>query len=131
MNEEIKKEKLIKILSDGLRYARSMMNDYGCDFYIGDLADYLLNKGTIIPPCKIGDTVYLTLIDKINEDGNPSFKIEQGTVYKIEVDNTKDTIWIGANFGILHCCRPYTDFFYTKEDAKKDIENIKERYKKC
>lgn len=131
MNEEIRKEKLIKILSDGLRYARSMMNDYGCDFYIGDLADYLLNKGIIIPPCKIGDTVYLTLIDKTDKDGKPLFKIERGTVYKIEVDNTKDTIWIGANFGILHCCRPYTDFHYTKEDAEKNIEHIEGRYKTC
>lgn len=31
---------------------------YANDCRIGDLADYLLANGVIVPPCKVGDTVY-------------------------------------------------------------------------
>lgn len=85
------------------------------------LVNSILADGWRRPPCKVGDTVYITRIDGLNEDGSPIFKIEQGRVYQISIDNTKDTIWIGADFGILHCCRPYTDFSYTKEEAAKAL----------
>ena len=32
---------------------------YANDCRIGDLADYLLENGVIVPPCKVGDTVYV------------------------------------------------------------------------
>jgi hypothetical protein len=85
------------------------------------LVNSILADGWRKPPCKVGDTVYITRIDGLNEDSSPIFKIEQGRVYQISIDNTKDTIWIGADFGILHCCRPYTDFYYTKEAAEKAL----------
>lgn len=85
------------------------------------LADHLLADGWRRPPCKVGDTVYIIRIDGLNEDSSPIFKIEQGRVYQISIDNTKDTIWIGADFGMLHCCRPYTDFYFTKAAAEKAL----------
>lgn len=94
--------------------------------YLGGLeekvADYLLANGVIVPPCKVGDTVWIKLICGLKEDNSPIFEMEKGQVYKIEVDNTKDTIWIGADFGILHCCRPYTDFYFAKEEAEEKLK---------
>ena len=91
---------------------------------VNQVADYLLAKGVIVPPCKVGDSVWINLICGLKEDNSPIFEMKQGRVYKIEVDNTKDTIWIGADFGVLHCCRPYTDFCFTKEEAEAKLRGL-------
>jgi hypothetical protein len=46
------------------------------------IADYLLANGVIVPPCKVGDTVYV-----INDD-----EVEETTVFSIKIEST-DSHW--------------------------------------
>lgn len=45
------KEKLIKLLQNA-------PSDFEGNKNVSTLADYLLANGVIVPPCKVGDTVY-------------------------------------------------------------------------
>lgn len=79
-------------------------------FYPGNIADYLLANGVIVPPCKVGDTVY---------------KIENGEVVERQI---LDFTYNGRLYVRL---RPFTsyeyaigeDVFLTKAEA--DIELIR------
>ena len=87
--------------------------------------DDLLANGVIVPPCKVGDMVWISRICGLKEDNSPIFKMEQGQVYQMRIDNGKHTkLWIDANFGVFHCCRPYTDFCYTKEEAEAKLKEL-------
>ena len=41
------------------------LNDWGIIEIAEPLADYLLANGVIVPPCKIGDTVYVEFNEKV------------------------------------------------------------------
>ena len=57
---------------------------------LGDIADYLLTNGVIVPPCKVGDTVYFIHFNKIEsvivEDINYSFK-DKGFILWLKNDD--------------------------------------------
>lgn len=56
MNE---REKLVKLLENGFYEALSKIKGEDNDKKVCDfLADYLLENGIIVPPCKIGDMIY-------------------------------------------------------------------------
>ena len=98
-----------------------------CDF--GDLtvcpsavADHLLANGVIVPPCKVGQTVYVT--DKKS--------VQEYTVHAVECDEKYLTIkchsWLAEREGLLHKHTAYfnlNDFgktvFLTKELAEKAL----------
>ena len=88
------------------------------------LADYLLANGVIVPPCKVGDIVYFHHIIGTNEDGSPIEEVRAGTIYKIQIEKDNQ-IWLGVSFGIWYCCRPYTDFYLTKEEAEEKLKELK------
>ena len=51
------RERLIELIADAVG---------GCSTYwAGLIADYLLKNGVIVPPCKVGDTVYNVLPIKL------------------------------------------------------------------
>ena len=78
------------------------------------------NKASFVElPCNVGDTVYFHHIIGKNKDGSPVEEVREGIVDKIEIDNQ---IWIGVSFGWWCCCRPYTDFFLTKEEAEQKLK---------
>ena len=116
------RERLIELI----RKAKKNTKGASCDLEREMLfADFLLENGVIVPPCKVGDTVYIILIDSHKEDNSPIFKIKTGTVFSISIDNTREeTIWVGASFGVLHCCRPHTDFCYSIEEAEKALSEL-------
>lgn len=83
------------------------------------LADYLLNNGVIVPPCKIGDTVYL--IPKYN--GKPYCGIVQDKVQMIGI--TSRGIHIKARNHHDHN-KMYMlgkTVFLTKEEAEAALVN--------
>ena len=45
------RERLIELIAES-----ALKGDYT---YIPDVADYLLENGVIVPPCKVGDTLYV------------------------------------------------------------------------
>lgn len=54
------KEKLIELLHRASYGAYNhTLEDTHTDKAIEDIADYLLSNGVIVPPCKIGDVVYI------------------------------------------------------------------------
>lgn len=89
-------------------------------------------KRTIELPCDIGDTVYLYEIDKTGKNGEPHHKAIAGRVFAIQIDKSiPDTeIWLRVEFGLLHCCRKYTDFYLSKEEADREIKRLNTYYYK-
>lgn len=56
-----KRERLIELLEKAIRYADEKYSDekgFEDKKFCGFIADYLLANGVIVPPCKVGDTVY-------------------------------------------------------------------------
>ena len=53
------------------------------DDSIDSLADHLLSNGVIVPPCKVGDTVYV-----IND-----WEVEKTTVFSMKIEST-DSHWM-------------------------------------
>ena len=62
------------------------MEDGGCD-YVAREADYLLANGVIVPPCKVGETVYY-----VSE--NPmSLSVDANTIYEAHVSRIVTTAY--------------------------------------
>ena len=50
------RERLIELLRDTFNYTKGVCIDF--DEAVEINADYLLENGVIVPPCKVGDVVY-------------------------------------------------------------------------
>lgn len=91
------------------------------------IADHLLAEGIIVPPCKVGDTVYyLTSID--TEKELDILDIFCGTTQGIGFDGTN--IWVSAKYtNGLYYHHKSVDFgktvFLTKEEAEKSLYKLK------
>jgi hypothetical protein len=82
------------------------------------LADYLLAKGVIVPPCKVGDKVYV--VDKADIKKPIKQRIvsgfEIGLVYMIK---TLDTMWQSYSY---HFEQFGKTVFLTREEAKQALK---------
>jgi hypothetical protein len=83
------------------------------------LADYLLANGVIVPPCKVGDTVYMVIAgdfdlfiskEKVTEVGSKGFHISDFFPPKDDIGDFISYESIGKNV------------FLTYEEADKAIE---------
>ncbi|MEE0982184.1 MAG: hypothetical protein U0K91_10895 [Acutalibacteraceae bacterium] len=107
------REKLIDLLDDGCYKACSDASGKKVNEV---LADYLLENGVTILPCKVGDILY-----SIWEDDNGVLQIDET---EIEDVSTRK-IWVnGGGFDID--CLGKSDFL-SREDAEKEIAR---RYKR-
>ena len=110
------RERLIELLKDG------GVRDFP---YVNALADHLLANGVIVPPCKVGDTVYY-----LNTQYHMALyrnKVYEAKVVRIVVTS------LGAAL-VIHirdesgCCEvpDIRDFgktvFLTREEAEKELE---------
>lgn len=88
-----------------------MLNEWGNKENDGvraeSIADYLLENGVIVPPCKVGDNVYW--ID--NE------KIKSCEVFEISIHSDGILIHTGIQF----CLKPDA-VYYTKEEAEQALK---------
>ena len=86
-------------------------------------AEHLLANGVIVPPCKVGDTVYYLTTEDTEKELNVT-DIFCGTVQGLGFDGTN--IWISAKYtnGLFYYHKS-TDFgktvFLTKEEAEKAL----------
>ena len=96
-------------LSELLAWSPMIDTIYGT---FADAADCLLEKGVIVPPCKVGDKVYIVaeVTKKIIEctvigawicEGSCSIITDHGTIYNLSLDTT---------------------VFLTKEEAEKALK---------
>ena len=88
------------------------------------LADYLLANGVIVPPCKVGDTVYeffdvkgfYSITELIVENIVVGVNPAKGNLYcKSKQSNSKD-IFYRDSFG--------KTVFFTREEAEKALEEM-------
>ena len=107
------RERLIRLMQE----ASQSKSDYAGNIGLGQIADYLLEHGVIVLPCKVGDIVYVTYQD--------SQTIEEKRVksmsHKInELENSMKFI-CRHNYGFLD-----TDInrkvFLTREEAEKALK---------
>lgn len=83
------------------------------------VVDYLLANGVIVPPCKVGDTVYILV-------GEPSRTIKEFRVRTILFGETHDSIGFANKSLFTIWDKRWYDFFgkiifTTKEEAEKAL----------
>ena len=103
------RDRLIELLKSGIK---QLEHQVGARTF-GDLTNFLLANGVIVPPCKVGDTVYYL-------DGAEVVKDKViGVVYSDDMDyltksvRTYDCLLAWENFG--------KTYFGTKEEAEKAL----------
>lgn len=82
-----------------------------------DLPDYLLENGVIVPPCKVGDTVYILAGHnghKYEKDICEGFYISDNGVTQVRTRNKKGN---HGTYGIMG-----ETVFLTKEEAEKALK---------
>ena len=116
------RERLIELLKNDSCQS-PMLCDPNCKYaslkrcYEERTADYLLENGVIVPPYKVGDTVYL--VDKSTE-------LLTGKVHKISAYQNL-TMWIQVWYtnGLIlnHIVKDFDDcLFHTREAAEKALK---------
>ena len=103
------------------------------DGYVGfgvryeNIADYLLANGVIVPPCKVGDTVYRVMADK---------RIKRPYEYKVigfwysADENCNNLHLVRYVNGVFDCSMsvPFSEFnrilFLTKEEAEEKLKEL-------
>lgn len=118
------RERLVELLLEsGPIKERDLDDDWG-DNEISDIAEHLLENGVIVPPVKVGQTVYY-----LNRNG-----IRIAEVVKIELSAfTNPQMWLTIEYlsnvtGAYECCKSRIDFimnktlFLTKEEAEKALK---------
>lgn len=82
------------------------------------VADYLLDNGVIVPPCKVGDTVYVVDVADVKEH------IKKRTVYGYEIGlvyaiKTMDTRWREYSYYFAQFGK---SVFLTREEAERALK---------
>ncbi len=93
-----------------------------------NVADHLLANGVIVPPCKVGDTVYILC-------GEPSRTIKEFRVRTILFGETHDSIGFTNKSLFTVWDKRWYDFFgkiifLTKEEAEKALAKMKDTEEK-
>ena len=102
------RERLIELL----KKANYIVKRNGFEFNANVMADYLLAEGVIVPPCKVGDTVWFTseLYEKPFQTVITSIEVyEEETV----ICASSGTEWHYEDFG--------KTVFLTKEEAEQAL----------
>lgn len=93
---------------------------------IEEIADYLLANGVIVPPCKVGDKVYI----KVRKEKHP-FKVthisitKNGTYYEADrIRNKKETLLYlnDTTTAVFDDAEIGKTVFLTREEAEKKLE---------
>ena len=107
------RERLIELLKKAPYGANAItLSDKHKDSILGEIADYLLENGVVVLPCKVGDMVYIfergSYIIPICGQGKPHWEI------KIEKCSFKYWLLDNHKFGV--------NMFFTREEAEKALE---------
>ena len=94
-----------------------LLRQSGITWYPSKVADYLLENGVIVPPCKVGDIVYCII---------KGFSgVMRGRVCSFILTDKKTTIHCAID-GYFGQDFPYCEFgktvFLTKEEAEKALK---------
>lgn len=109
------REQLIELLKNVPRNTRAFYDQF---------ADYLLANGVIVPPCKVGDTVYILAGHnghKYEKDICEGFYIGNDGVVQVRVRNMKGN---HGTYGVIG-----ETVFLTSEEEKKHWRRWKNEHK--
>lgn len=114
------RERLIELLCSAPLGFKSFDSQY-YKSTISKIADYLLDNGVIVPPCKVGDTVYILAGHngrKYEKDTCEGFYIGYDGVVQVRVRNMKGN---HGTYGVIG-----KTVFLTREDAEKALKEREE-----
>ena len=86
--------------------------------YAERVADYLLSNGVIVPPCKVGDVVYVIFNDKIHK----------ATVHNMKIETENDYYAVLIKVRVFDQISLFKTFllgktvFLTKEEAEQALK---------
>lgn len=106
------RERLIDLMIDAKR------TDPETGSFTEHLADYLLEHGVIVPPCKVGDTVYMIFFNEIISCTVTSFDYNSWG-FPTEL-NLKYSEYGG--FGLFRMQCTDESIFLTREEAEKALK---------
>ena len=114
MNREAEKKRLVELIES--YPCMSTAEDCFMESISDDLASYLLDNGVVVPPCKVGDTVY-KIVDMSHTACNSFITKETVEPYAV----------IYANVMGGYSCIPFEAFgktvFLSEEEAKYALKN--------
>ena len=120
------RERLVEFLKNSKLCSYPFGDQYS-DETIGKVADHLLANGVIVPPCKVGDTVYILY---------PQIKyIEKYYVTGIILGDKNDTIQFKGGSVFTIWDKKYDEFFgktvfFTPEEAEKALAEREDKNEK-
>lgn len=94
---------------------------------LGCIADHLLSNGVIVPPCKVGDTVYLPWKWK-DASGIAVLTVERisitesGQSIRTDFWSDDEGYWLAYNCGVYKFDDIGKTVFFTKEEAEKALK---------
>ena len=123
------RERLIELLktphkAEKLRQTGTAIGDYEDDCIEAMVADFLLANGVIVPPCKVGQTVffYTCVCDK---EGEEKFDILEGEVISFSLQEEGFWAYCRYKCGLTYWHLVEQDFgktaFLTKEEAEEAL----------
>ena len=123
-DRDIQKDRLKKLLKEADESASNkLIMDY--DDAIDDNADYLLANDVIVPPCKVGDSVWLVFTPKYPANRNDYGKwfMRQDGVQRIILGKKGLSIetW---NMGTIPAKELGKKLFLTKEEAEEKLREL-------
>ena len=89
-------------------------------FFTDTLADFLIKKGVIVPPCKMDDKLYTVIYDDVLKE----WYISEDIIGEVG----KTGLFVSLDAGFFEYI-PYSkigkDYFLNREDAEKALEEMK------
>ena len=103
-------ERLVELFDSS--YCPQKDDYYRYEDYIDALAEYLVCRGVIVPPCKVGDEVYCIKPWKLLPD-----RIQKEKVYRIDYEESKGCTVLTKK-GVYY----EGEYFHTKAEAEQALK---------
>lgn len=123
------RDRLIELLRDTFNYTKGVCIDF--DEAVEINADHLLENGVIVPPCKVGDTVYVPWRWAFQQ-GVATVKVEEIKFYDSQmhymflIDMESDNECFNQSFGGWKTEQSIgRTVFLSKEEAEKALAKMK------
>lgn len=115
--KKAEKQELLDFFTADLDEAIDMSGGTQFNGTVEHLADYLLEHGVIVPPCKVGDTVYY-----ITGIGHNLVKPAKVKEIIIDENGIKDLYVQGDGYSFENS---FDIFFLTREEAEEKLKECK------
>lgn len=132
-NREEEKKRLVGLLKAADSQSFNAMS-ISIDYYYEQLADNLLDGGVIVPPCKVGDTVYI-IPSRVDYDLNQQFgrqaenRVHVQVIDEIRFNLNGYYIVTAVNYvhaGAYHGAAFHDTWFLSREAAEQALKEMEQ-----